>query len=188
MSDIIIGHEAGDTARIGSRKSNYHGRIYDKYRESGEEQYRNCWRYEVECKGDAARVAARLVSTMDNHPAPIAASVFRWYAARGVQCRFAPDAPGELSPIGRPETDAEGQLRWLARGVAPVVKRLLALYPESDLYGVLFKGMDPSLARQKGGGEDEILAGYDEWTVQQILARVYRAPVRQELESRNGDR
>jgi hypothetical protein len=109
---------------------------------------------------------------MDNHPAPIAAAVYRWYSTRGVKCRFAPDAPGELSPIGRPETDAEGQLRWLSRGVAPVVKRLLEVYSESDLYGVLFGSLDPRLVRRRGGEEEEVLSEYDRWTVQQRSAAI----------------
>jgi hypothetical protein len=155
----------GDTLYVGSRSSNYYGRVYDKYRESRDEAYAKCWRYEVECKGDAATIAAKLVQTMDNHPTPIAAAVFRWYSARGVQCRFAVDAPGELAPVGRPQTDAEGQLRWLAHQVAPVAKRLLEWYSEDDLVDVILGRLGPEgLQMVRAQGEAEISA-YDEWSI-----------------------
>jgi Replication initiation factor len=155
----------GDTLYVGSRSSNYYGRVYDKHRESGSDEYAKCWRYEIECKNDAATVAARLITNMDNHPAPIAAAVYRWYGDRGVQCRFAPDAPVELSQIGRPETDMQGQLRWLHRQVAPVVRRLLGVYSESDLYGVLFGGLDPTGLQPLDTKEEDGESAYEAWTV-----------------------
>lgn len=104
---------------------------------------------------------------MDNHPAAIAAAVYRWYTARGVQCRFAPDAPGELTRIGRPGTDMERQLLWLSRQVAPVVDRLRQCYSESDLYSVLFDGASPVGLLPLDRREDNDLRGYDDWSIKE---------------------
>src|SRR4051812_34150113 len=75
---------AGDTLYVGSRNSNYFGRIYDKFRESGDLEYRKCWRYEVECKGDGATKAAEVVEASSNSPQAIAAGVSDWYRNRGI--------------------------------------------------------------------------------------------------------
>lgn len=113
---------------------------------------------------------------MDNHPAPIAAAVYRWYTARGVECRFRPDAPGDLTSIGRQQSDAEVSLRWFHRSVHPVVKRLSGMYPERDLYAVLFGGLDPAGLVPLDRREDGELAGFDDWAIGQILARRSAAP------------
>lgn len=79
--------------------------------------------------------------------------------------------PGESMPVGRPETDAARKLRWLHRQVAPVVQRLLGMYPERDLYAVIFGGLDPTgLVPLDRRGEDD-LAAYDEWSIDNKLAR-----------------
>lgn len=157
----------GDTLYVGSRSSNYYGRVYDKHRESKSDEYAKCWRYEVECKNDSAKVVSRMVVRNDNHPAPIAAAVHRWYTARGVECRFTPEIPGEIAKVGRQETDAERQIRWLSQQVAPVVSKLREWYSEDDLYSVLFEEMDPLAARLIGGEQDTSLAGYDAWILEQ---------------------
>lgn len=108
---------------------------------------------------------------MDNHPAPIAAAVYRWYTARGVRCRFAPDAPGELTSIGRPDSDAARQLLWLSRQVAPVVNRLLGCYSESDLYAVLFGGVDAHGIQPVRSEADNELSAYDRWQCEREAER-----------------
>lgn len=47
-----FGH--GDTAYIGSSKSDRMLRVYDKGRESGEERYRHAWRFEVQLRNEPA--------------------------------------------------------------------------------------------------------------------------------------
>lgn len=119
---------------------------------------------------------------MDNHPTPIAAAVYRWYTVRGVQCRFRPDMPGERMIIGRQETDAQRKLRWLHRQVAPVVKTLLGMYPESDLYAVLFGGLDPTGLLPVDRRQEGDLDAYDRWSIEQRSVRVGTAPYRLGIE------
>jgi hypothetical protein len=144
------------------------------------------WRYEIECKGDAAEIAARLVRNMDNHPTPIAAAVYRWYTARGVQCRYRPDMPGESLAVGRDETDTQRKLRWLSRQVAPVVEKLLGMYPERDLYALLFSGLDPKGMRPLDRKEDLELDAYDQWSIETRTAQLGAAPHRSGRSEKHG--
>lgn len=100
----------------------------------------------------------------DNHPAPIASRVHRWYADRGVQPRYSPDATIETETIGHKKTDTERQLRWLSKQVAPVVRRLLEWYSEDDLWDIIGGRMDPAAISQLDRGEDSELSEYDDWT------------------------
>jgi hypothetical protein len=130
----------GDTLYVGSRTSNYYGRVYDKARESGEQEYVRCWRYEVECKGDGARQAVTLATKTEGAAEAIAAGVYRWYAERGVQPRYEPWRNDGLTMVGRPETDDERRLTWLATQVAPMISRLKVRYGKEALIAYLFDG------------------------------------------------
>lgn len=49
------GADGNETVYLGSPKSDVYVRLYDKFRESGKEEYKDCVRLEVELKGKAAR-------------------------------------------------------------------------------------------------------------------------------------
>jgi DNA relaxase NicK len=136
----------GDTLYVGSRSSNYYGRVYDKYRESKDEEYLNCWRYEVECKGEGAEKVVSVMKFSDDWPIASECIVYNWFRNRGVDVRYKPVGHDELPPIGRHETDSERQLRWLKSQVSPVVTRLLEWYSREDLISCIFdQGSHPEV-------------------------------------------
>lgn len=120
------GFGEGDTAYLGSRQSDLYCRCYDKGRESGEAQYKQALRYEIECKGQwASRAYANLLERGCSRPAcfSIVAGAFD---RRGVVLpAIRPtDAPFEL--VREDVADrTERTLNWYRDQVAPSVGRLL---------------------------------------------------------------
>jgi hypothetical protein len=166
----------GDTLYVGSRSSQWFGRVYDKYRESGEEKYQRCWRYEVECKADAAQKASKFLQSVSYGSAEISSAVRGWYSARGITPCYRSAVVGSIGPIGASDTDAAGQLRWLANQVSGVAKRLAALYGESAVLEVVMGRLDPSNLELIRKEADESLAEYDVWTIQNESGRFETAP------------
>jgi hypothetical protein len=128
----------GNTLYVGSRVSNFYGRVYDKYRESGDEQYRRCWRYEVECKGDGAQAARKAINASTDVPATSAAVVSDWFRDRGCDVRYRPELAAKLAPIGASHSDLDTWLTWLLQGVRPVVQRCLLYVPRETIEHILF--------------------------------------------------
>lgn len=54
---FVKGFGGGDTVYIGSRTSDRMLRVYDKWRESGDDGYKFAWRYELELKNDMATLS-----------------------------------------------------------------------------------------------------------------------------------
>jgi hypothetical protein len=128
----------GDTLYVGSRVSNYYGRVYDKYRESRDEQYRRCWRYEVECKGDGAQQARKAVIAAADVSKASASLVAHWFGARGCSVRYRSELADELAPVGAHHSDLDTWLTWLLQGVRPVVQRCLLYVPRETIEHILF--------------------------------------------------
>jgi hypothetical protein len=128
----------GDTLYVGSRVSNYYGRVYDKHRESGDEQYRRCWRYEVECKHDGAQQARKAIIAAEDVSKASAALVAHWFRDRGCNVRYRPELANELAPIGAHHSDLDTWLTWLLKGVRPVVQRCLLYVPRETIEDILF--------------------------------------------------
>ena len=109
------------TVYLGSRTSERYGRVYDKMAESKDEHFRDCWRWEVEVKGDPAdHLTRRLVAT--EHANDLALAHLRTYFdGAGV------DPPMQLPQLDGPwriayrHTDDDRRLRWLREQVAPVL-------------------------------------------------------------------
>jgi hypothetical protein len=70
-----------------------------------------------------------------------------------------------LGPIGRTDTDATRQLRWLSRQVAPVAKRLEKVYGRDAVLAVLFDALDPGTVLPIEIESEVELRDYDEWTI-----------------------
>jgi DNA relaxase NicK len=119
----------GSTVYVCSRKSEQFARIYDKDKESGEERYKNCWRYEVQLKNNLATKTAELFRVSEYaQPAQAAVFVRQWLRKRGVHAPWKADA--ELSALPSETSvpsDVEARLRWLRTQVRPVIRRLLKL-------------------------------------------------------------
>lgn len=117
--------KGGSTLYIGSRKSEQMGRLYNKWAESTDEQYRGCWRYEVELKNDLATHCMMRLNAVADRVAFIGGFVYKWFAGRGINPVFDSTSPVDLVHAPAVPSDAEKQLAWLHHGVRPTVDRLI---------------------------------------------------------------
>lgn len=146
------GFGRGDTLYVGSRQSNYHGRVYDKYRESGDERYRQCWRYEVECKHDGVSPARQAIVAAENVEKTSAAIVCHWFMDRGCRVRYRPELAANLAPVGANRSDLDTFLSWLLTQVRPGVQRWLPMVGRDTLEEILF---GPGVLDQAGYGHGQ---------------------------------
>lgn len=122
---LIRGTDGGQTCYIGARASRYMGRVYDKGVEAGSAQAGLTWRYEVEAKKEATEVPRAYLEGAEDPAAASALFVRDWFTHRGLEVPFHMDSSFAYREP-RVDRKADKQLQWLARGVRPVVQRLLA--------------------------------------------------------------
>lgn len=121
---VIDGGAHGRSLCVGSRSSDQYARIYDKEKESRQEHYRDCWRYEVEFKKEAAEFAAAELSAEENSRLTPGAQVAGWLRRRKID-------PGQLlMDVALPcshkrSSDAIRSLKWFRSSVKPSVDRVL---------------------------------------------------------------
>jgi len=140
FTQVTDGYERGRTLTLGSRVSNYYGRVYDKHRESKDDRYRRCWRYEVECKGDGAEAVRRLMVATAASPEAIASYVHDWFGGRGLAVRYRPGMACASEAIGGGPSDDIRALTWLRRQASPALGRLQERYSREALIRWLFDG------------------------------------------------
>src|SRR5882672_300149 len=126
---LIEDLRGGATCYVCSKKSEQFARIYNKDVESGEERYKDCWRYEVQLKNNLATQAAGLFKTSEyTQPEQSASFVRQWLKKRGVAVPWT--AAAELhalpSEVNNP-SDVDNRLRWLREQVQPSLRRLIKL-------------------------------------------------------------
>lgn len=119
-------NDGGYVIRIGSRESEYYGRIYDKGRETKDTVFCNAIRFEVEIKGKRAQQATTTLQSSNRaQTEDIISFVAEWFAARSV---FIPvlHSPNQmvLQPLSRAKSDTERRLEWLRRQVRHTVAEL----------------------------------------------------------------
>lgn len=116
----------GDTLYIGSRSSASYGRLYDKGRETLQQEFATAWRWEVEFKEEAAAHIGIVLARYNYSPINIAATVQKWFDGRGVSL---PLDVGGVQAIEAPKekhtSDDERRLTWLTTHVQPTVQRLI---------------------------------------------------------------
>jgi DNA relaxase NicK len=123
---------------IGSRASDIFFRVYDKFEESGKEEYRGCVRFEVELKGRKAKELWAAVGEGKVNIHQMLSMLISLLAERGVQV-----PSGELEAIEpirfkKEKTLEENTLAWLSRAVAPSVQKLASSHGWFLLFSVLF--------------------------------------------------
>lgn len=122
---LIDGYGDGDTLNIGSRHSESFVRVYNKAKESGDAEYANCVRVELECKGKlAARIWRDMPSGVqhEKHSLELVLAADEKYGLditpkSGLELR-------KLPHIERAKTTLERRLDWLRTAVSPTVKEL----------------------------------------------------------------
>jgi hypothetical protein len=136
---LIEKRRRAQTVYLGSRSSDIYCRIYDKFAESGKEEYRGCVRYEVEFKG---RMSKAIWQSLVLHKTTLydqLKMVFKIYDERGVKIPL-DDLDHADIIIPKPDkTTNENTLAWLSRQVAPTVKRMTAEYGYVLPFRILFE-------------------------------------------------
>lgn len=118
VASLIQSTDGGSTTYLGRRISDKWLRIYDKWRESKDDAYKGCWRYELETKNAVAMGLARQLADGPTRPGRIAATVYQHCFTRGTQPIYSPNAEPVYLFSPRPSTDLERQCEWLATNVA----------------------------------------------------------------------
>lgn len=116
----------GDTLSIGSRSSPRYGRIYDKARESQDDRYARCWRFEIELKDPVARKAVDDLRSQSSLDHGVASLVRGQFAKWNIDIDLPVQGRQLAGSIGRREFDSERALNWLSSQVAPSIEKLLA--------------------------------------------------------------
>jgi hypothetical protein len=137
----------GYTCYVGDRSSDYFFRLYNKQAEcrasrdaAGVRRYENCWRYELEVKGQSALLVARDVQYDETRAADVQAIVWD-YAERHALGPVFPRGGGQrLSPGFRRRSDYDTRRAWLAHSVAPAVRWMVEQGGLSDVYDALGLG------------------------------------------------
>jgi DNA relaxase NicK len=149
--------EGGWTTYVGDRGSDFFLRIYDKQAEcehqkdiEGAAYYQNCWRYELEVKGRAARVVADAYYKAPEQPSWISSLVHKWSCAHGIIPTWPPGAEPERLHGFRRRSDRESRLEWLEKSVAPAVRWLLESGDRAEVIRRL--GLDEPL----GDSQDDV--------------------------------
>lgn len=115
---ILENSGGGSTLYVGRRSSERFLRLYDKWRESKEDAYEGCWRYELELKGQTALAVARNLCSSTERQRVIRATVHRYCADRGLEPLYTPDGEGLLLLSPRPPTSLEQRCEWLSKQVS----------------------------------------------------------------------
>lgn len=121
---IVEDSKGGQTLYIGSRVSENYGRLYDKGKQSGEEAYSGCWRYEVEYKGKTALAKGRALLAAPRETEAVTGDVHRWFSARGVDPRFRAGSGSLDSAVPGRLADDEAWLSYCRKCVQPRNRKL----------------------------------------------------------------
>jgi DNA relaxase NicK len=123
-SRLILGSDGGSTVYIGSRQSDFFGRVYDKGVEQQTHRRSEWWRWELEVKGRSAKVLAHQVSSVDVESVAIGCIVAGWFRRRcGLAFPFSEDLA--LCKWEPESTTVDKKLHWLSSQVRPTVIELL---------------------------------------------------------------
>lgn len=115
----IIGNGAGDTTSVGSRSSSRYGRLYDKQRESDKDEYKCCWRYELELKKPLSDVIRnRLVQADLKEPVVLGTIKWQW-GQWGFDVSFIDTKAQSLEGLPASSSDVDRKLEWIKRQVGP---------------------------------------------------------------------
>lgn len=140
-ASLIKTRQGGYTCYVGTRGSERFGRIYNKERESQDQRYNSCQRWEVELRRIVASTVCTHLAGRADRRAAVASYVRTFYIDHGI---IPPWPAGSLLlHCERPEreSDLASKLAWLANTVEPTVRRLGERGHFSDVLEVLFGGV-----------------------------------------------
>lgn len=135
---LLIHSRNGDTVYLGSRHSDRYFRFYDKYKRSGDDFYKNAWRFELETKGDVSKILWQDIQQEGDARYIIEREVLARMDKAGVRLQeFPPTGESRKIPYHDTPKDITSRLKWLQSQVKPALEELEARgYLEAAL-GVL---------------------------------------------------
>jgi hypothetical protein len=146
------------TVYIGSRASDYFVRCYDKFEESGKEEYRGCVRVELELKGRASKSAWKHMLETADGVGWLLTILKQYVSKHGLEL---PDMPLKEIPevvFKKEPTNEESQLMWLKRSISGTVTKLSATRGWIQPFSMLF---------------DEALTTWDKRRILRALTDIY---------------
>jgi DNA relaxase NicK len=120
-------HQA-QTLYVGKRASDVFIRCYDKYEESGKEEFKNCVRFEVELKGRAAKAIWIEMQNKGTFVAFLLHNLYELLKERGIVLKEDDFDQYPTMQFKKEKTSDESKMAWLHRAVAPTVKHLAAAW------------------------------------------------------------
>jgi DNA relaxase NicK len=131
-ASTVTSSYGGSTCYLGSRQSQFYGRLYDKGAQEGMEPGW-LWRYEVECKKPAAEsVVNRLLET-EAVSDWVSSYVAQFFDLRGVSPLWHASNIEHAIEIEAKVTSNEQSLQWLRTQVRPTVGRLCVAGLEAEV-------------------------------------------------------
>lgn len=147
IPSIIQDGAGGCTVYVGRRTSDRFLRVYNKAAESiagGDPiaiaRYPNCWRYELECKGSAARPAALAAVRALDRAAHLQQYVYDYATDHGIRPAFGAVGNRVLEPGFRRRSDYGTRLAWLQRSVNPAILAMLEVGDRAEILDALGLG------------------------------------------------
>jgi DNA relaxase NicK len=135
-SSLVSSSQGGSTVYVGSRHSQFMGRLYDKGSEEGMPAGW-IWRYEVECKKPASEAIVSQLLTELNPSEWIASYVSRFFQSRAIIPLFEATNVECAIEIQAKVTSEAKQLEWLRSQVRPTVGRLCVMGLEDEVRAAL---------------------------------------------------
>jgi len=135
----IYGPSGPETLYLGSRQSDWFGRIYDKGVESGLPEYKGALRYEVELKRDVSSQVCAILDSVPDAEALMSQLVYKFVSVRTRGVSWRPAAPESQAPgyvrhrsLDRDKGEYRKEL-WLRFCVGPAVRRMVDCGREQDI-------------------------------------------------------
>ena len=120
------GQDGNETVYIGSQKSDKLLRLYDKFRESKKEHYRNCVRFEMQLRHKASNAVWQYMADQGLGVGYLQ-KLLNWYLEQAnIDTSYIPSNWSYVRPPERPVTKEEATIGWWCTGVAPSVARVTA--------------------------------------------------------------
>jgi DNA relaxase NicK len=121
---LIRDYTGGSTIYFGKRASQRFGRCYNKAVESDMDQFQNCVRYEVELKGDLAKLTAHRLARSSQENSLLCGEVTQFFNMYGVSLPFSM-VGCERILLPRKRSDFDKRLRWLNKCVGQTCRALI---------------------------------------------------------------
>lgn len=135
---MIESRHVPQTVYVGSRASDIFLREYDKYEESGKEEYKGCVRYELELKGRMAKALWQRWAVTTGGLRESLGMVLQMFAERGITIPCYDLDQQDVILLKKEQTTFEGTMAWLNRQVAPTVAKFSQTHGWISLFSSLF--------------------------------------------------